>query len=259
MTFQHILVEKEEQLALITINRPEVRNAINKETLDEIVTSLESIKNDDQIRCVIFTGQGEKSFAAGADISQLTKKTASDALTNNGMQQVYDYIESYEKPTIAMVNGYALGGGCELAMACDIRVASTAAKFGLPELNLSIIPGAGGTQRLSRLVGKGKAMEWILTGKIISSEEAMQFGLVSDTASPQELFEKTKSIADQILAKGPLAVKLAKLSVHSGYETDMKTGLMIEKLSQAILFNSDDKNEGTTAFLEKRKPEFKGV
>lgn len=258
MGYENILVKTDEKLGIITINRAEVRNAINKETLDEIVKALKELKNNDDIGCIIFTGQGEKSFAAGADISQLHKKSAIDALENNIMQQVYDFIEGYEKPTIAMVNGYALGGGCELAMACDIRVASENAKFGLPELNLSIIPGAGGTQRLSRLVGKGKAMEWILTGKIISSEEAYQFGLISEVVPPDELFERTKDVADQILSKGPLAVKLAKLAVTQGYETDAKTGQIIEKLSQAILFNSQDKLEGTNAFLEKRKPDFKG-
>jgi enoyl-CoA hydratase len=258
MSYENILVSTKDKIGTITINRAEVRNAINKDTLEEILQALEKLKSNNEAGCIIFTGQGDKSFAAGADISQLQKKTAIDALEQNTMQKVYDYIESYEKPTIAMVNGYALGGGCELAMACDIRVASEHAKFGLPELNLSIIPGAGGTQRLSRLVGKGKAMEWILTGKIISSEEAYQFGLVSEIAPAGELFERTEGVAAQILNKGPLAVKLAKLAVTQGYETDAKTGQIIEKLSQAILFNSEDKSEGTTAFLEKRKPDFKG-
>ncbi|WP_408010391.1 enoyl-CoA hydratase/isomerase family protein [Pseudalkalibacillus sp. A8] len=174
------------------------------------------------------------------------------------MQQVYDFIEAYKKPTIAMINGFALGGGCELAMACDIRVASTKAKLGLPELNLSIIPGAGGTQRLTRLVGKGKALELILTGKIIPGEEAKNIGLVSEVVEPERLKQKTVEIAEQIIAKGPLAVMLAKLSVNVGAETDMKTALIIEKLSQAILFSSEDKQEGTRAFLEKRKPAFQG-
>src|SRR5699024_5925225 len=181
-----------------------------------------------------------------------------EALKSNGMQQVYDMIENYEKPTIAMINGYALGGGCELAMACDIRIASTNAKMGLPELNLSIIPSAGGTQRLARLVGKGKALEMILTGKMINAEEALQCGLVSEAVEPEELNSKAKAYALQILEKGTLAVKFSKLSIHTGTETDIKTGLLIEKLSQAILFNSNDKNEGTQAFLEKRKPEFQG-
>ncbi|WP_158734870.1 enoyl-CoA hydratase/isomerase family protein [Alteribacillus sp. YIM 98480] len=258
MKFNHILLEKEEQLAFITINRPEVRNAINADTLDEILAALEQVGQDEEAACVVFTGSGEKSFAAGADISQLEEKSSIDILHSNGMQEVYDKIESFEKPTIAMVNGLALGGGCELAMSCDIRIASKKAKFGLPELNLSIIPGAGGTQRLARLIGKGKAMEWILTGKIVPPEEAYQFGLVSEVTEPAELLTKTKEWASSIMEKGPLAVRLAKLSVNLGYETDMKTGLAIEKLSQAVLFDSDDKTEGTRAFLEKRKPSFKG-
>jgi len=258
MSFTNISVQKEERIAYITIDRPEVRNALNADTLEEIVASLTELENDPNVGCIVFTGAGDKSFAAGADIKQLTKRTAMDALTTKGMQQVYDLIESCEKPTIAMINGYALGGGCELAMACDIRIASTNAKLGLPELNLSIIPGAGGTQRLARIVGKGKALEMILTGKIISAEEALQVGLVSEAVAPEELKAKTEEYASQILAKGPLAVKLAKLAVNMGTETDIKTGLMIEKLSQAILFNSEDKNEGTNAFLEKRKPNFKG-
>jgi enoyl-CoA hydratase len=240
------------------INRPEVRNALNKETMDEITGALEMVAQNEEIGCVLFTGKGDKSFAAGADISQLKEKTAHEALSPNGMQHVYDIIEGYEKPTIAMINGYALGGGCELAMACDIRVASTNAKFGLPELNLSIIPGAGGTQRLARLVGKGKALEMILTGKIIDANEALQIGLVTDAVEPETLADTAEKYASKILAKGPLAVKLAKLSVHMGTETDMKTGLLLERLSQAILFNSNDKNEGVQSFLEKRKPDFQG-
>lgn len=258
MDFQNILLERQDKLAFITINRPDVRNALNKYTLDEITAALEHIREDEEIGCVIFTGSGEKSFAAGADIAQLEKKSSLDALTPNGMQEVYDKIESFEKPTIAMVNGFALGGGCELAMSCDIRIASKNAKFGLPELNLSIIPGAGGTQRLARLIGKGKAMEWILSGKIVSPEEAYQFGLISEIAEPEELLSKTEEWAKSLLSKGPLAARLAKLSVNLGYETDLKTGLAIEKLSQAVLFDSEDKTEGTKAFLEKRKPAFKG-
>ena len=258
MTYNNIKLDTKENLAYITINRPEVHNALNKETLNEIVNALGKLEHAKEIGCVIFTGAGEKSFAAGADINQLTEASAYEALKPDGMQQVYDMIENYEKPTIAMINGYALGGGCELAMACDIRIASTNAKMGLPELNLSIIPSAGGTQRLARLVGKGKALEMILTGKMINAEEALQCGLVSEAVEPEELNSKAKAYALQILAKGPLAVKFAKLSIHTGTETDIKTGLLLEKLSQAILFNSNDKNEGTQAFLEKRKPEFQG-
>ncbi|PFA67471.1 enoyl-CoA hydratase [Bacillus sp. AFS015802] len=256
MTFANIDVIKKGQLAYIVINRPEQRNALTKETLDEITEALENIRKDETVACLVFTGQGNKSFAAGADIGQLREKTALDALTKGGMQDVYNLIESFEKPTIAMINGYALGGGCELAMSCDIRVASTTAKLGLPELNLSIIPSAGGTQRLVRIVGKGKALEMILMGKLIDAEEAHRIGLVSEVTKPEDLEEKVEEVAGQILSKGPLAVKLAKIAVNLGSDVDMKTGLMIEKLAQAVLFSSEDKREGTTAFLEKRKPEY---
>lgn len=255
--YQNIEVNKKGLLAYVTINRPELRNALNKETLQEMIDALHEIKADDTVGCVIFTGKGDKSFAAGADISQLRQKTALDVFKSGGMQEVYDQIEMFEKPTIAMVNGFALGGGCELALACDIRVASVNAKFGLPELNLSIIPGAGGTQRLARLVGKGKALDMILTGKIIDGEEAYRMGLVSEVVSQDELAAKTQEVAGKILAKGPLAVKLAKLVVQSGFDTDQRTGLLIEKLAQAVLFSTEDKNEGTSAFLEKRKPAFR--
>lgn len=255
-TFANIEIRKSDGLAYLVINRPELRNALNKETLNEMMEALEILAADDETGCVVFTGSGEKSFAAGADIRQLKSRTALDVFNRGGMQQVYDYIEAYDKPTIAMVNGYALGGGCELAMACDIRIASENAKFGLPELNLSIIPSAGGTQRLARLVGKGAAMDMILRGKIIDAEEAYRIGLVSEIASIEELQVKTEEAAGQILSKGPLAVKLAKLAVHAGFDADQKTGLVIEKLAQAVLFSTDDKYEGTSAFLEKRKPQF---
>lgn len=255
-TFANIEIRKSDGLAYLVINRPELRNALNKETLNEMMEALEILAADDETGCVVFTGSGEKSFAAGADIRQLKSRTALDVFNRGGMQEVYDYIEAYDKPTIAMVNGYALGGGCELAMACDIRIASENAKFGLPELNLSIIPSAGGTQRLARLVGKGAAMDMILRGKIIDAKEAYRIGLVSEIASIEELQEKTEEAAGQILSKGPLAVKLAKLAVHAGFDADQKTGLVIEKLAQAVLFSTDDKNEGTSAFLEKRKPQF---
>jgi enoyl-CoA hydratase len=226
--FANIEIRKSNGIAYLVINRPELRNALNKETLNEMMEALEILSSDDETGCVVFTGSGERSFAAGADIGQLKSRTALDVFNRGGMQQVYDYIEAYDKPTIAMVNGFALGGGCELAMACDIRIASENAKFGLPELNLSIIPSAGGTQRLARLVGKGAAMDMILRGKIIDAEEAYRIGLVSEIASIEELQEKTEEAAGQILSKGPLAVKLAKLAVHAGFDADQKTGLVIK-------------------------------
>lgn len=258
MEFDHIRLEYEDRLAFVIIDRPDVRNALHQQTIIEMKQALKTLQHDQQIGCVIFTGAGEKSFASGADIKALKSRKGLSALSKDNLQDLCAEIEIFEKPTIAMINGYALGGGCELAMACDIRVAALHAKLGLPELNLAIIPAGGGTQRLSRIVGKGKAMELILTGKIIPADEAVHIGLVSESVPQDELANKAKEIANQILAKGPLAVSLAKMAVHMGYDSDMKTGLMLERLSQAILLNTEDKNEGTSAFLEKRKPDFKG-
>ncbi|PIC63624.1 enoyl-CoA hydratase [Sporosarcina sp. P13] len=255
-TYKSILVEKNDQLAYIIINLPEQRNPLSKDTLKEMKDALEELKHDEETKCIIFTGQGDKSFAAGADISQLKDRVPLDVLLPGSMQETYDYIEAYDKPTIAMINGFALGGGCELAMACDIRIASDNAKFGLPELNLGIIPGAGGTQRMARLIGKGKAIELILTGKIISAIEAEKIGLVSEVVPLEQLRGAVEKTAGQILSKGPLAVKLAKMVIHTGFDTDIKTGQIVEKLAQAILFSTEDKNEGTSAFLEKRSAEF---
>lgn len=254
--FKNILVEKSNQLAYIIINLPEQRNSLSNETLGEMKEALELLKNDTETNCVIFTGQGNKSFAAGADIRLLKSRVPLDLFKPGNMQEVYDYIEAYEKPTIAMINGYALGGGCELAMACDIRIAAETAKFGLPELGLGIIPSAGGTQRMARLIGKGKAIELILTGKMITAAEAEKIGLVSECVPQDQLKEAVEKTAAQILSKGPLAVKLAKMVIHVGFDTDMKSALLIEKLAQAVLFSTEDKNEGTGAFLEKRSPKF---
>ncbi|BAQ09640.1 enoyl-CoA hydratase/isomerase [Bacillus sp. OxB-1] len=255
-SYRNIIVEKKNKLAYLIINLPEQRNALSKETLDEMRNALEWLKEDDETHCVIFTGQGDTSFAAGADIKQLENRRPMDVFSVGSMQDVYDYIEAYDKPTVAMVNGFALGGGCELAMACDIRIASATAKFGLPELNLGVIPGAGGTQRLARLIGKGKAIELILTGKIITAEEAERIGLISEYVSQDRLQEAVEETANCIITKGPLAVKLAKMVIHTGFDTDMKAGLLIEKLGQAALYSTEDKMEGTRAFLEKRTPEF---
>ena len=180
-----------------------------------------------------------------------------DALSSV-MQAVYDEVEAFEKPTVAAVIGYALGGGCELAMACDIRIASENARFGQPEVALAILPGAGGTQRLARLIGKGRALEMIMTGRLMEAQEALSAGLVSKVVPQEDLMEAVGETVEQLLAKGPLAVRLAKLAVQAGYETDQRTGLLIERLAQAVLFTSEDKREGTSAFLEKREPEFGG-
>ncbi|WP_047864883.1 enoyl-CoA hydratase/isomerase family protein [Rubrobacter aplysinae] len=244
-------------VATITIDRQEVRNALNGGVMRELRAALDEFRDDESVGLVVFTGAGEKAFVAGADISELRERTPLDALSS-GLQRLFDEIEGYEKPTIAAVNGYALGGGCELAMACDIRIAAESAKFGQPEVNLSIIPGAGGTQRLSRLVGKGKATELILTGEAIDAEEAHRIGLVSKVVPQEELTSAVGEMASSILKKGPLAIRLAKIAVSRGAETDQDTGMLIERLAQAVLLDSEDKREGTSAFLEKREPDFRG-
>ncbi|MBG9588424.1 enoyl-CoA hydratase/isomerase family protein [Cytobacillus firmus] len=257
MDFNNILVRAEEGIGFIIINRPELRNALNIDTLLEIETALDNMRDDEDIRVIIFTGAGEKSFAAGADISQLSKRTMIDALKPN-MTATYRKIEDYEKPTIAAINGYALGGGLELALACDIRVASLNAKVGLPEVGLGIMPGAGGTQRLSRIIGKGKAMELILTGDVITAAEAERLNLISKAVPQEELIETAKGYARRISVKGPLALRMAKAAVNRGADMEMETALYLEKLAQTILIGSEDKLEGTQAFLEKRTPQFKG-
>ncbi|TDK64065.1 enoyl-CoA hydratase/isomerase family protein [Bacillus salipaludis] len=257
MEYQNILVEQEGSIGIIKMNRPDVRNALDSQTLTEISYALESLENDDGVGVIVFTGAGEKAFAAGADIRQLREKQPLDALFP-GMSGIYRRIENCTKATIAAVNGFALGGGCELAMACDIRIAAQHAKFGLPELNLSIIPGAGGTQRLARIIGKGRSIDMILTGEIITAKRAEEIGLVSEVVSMEDLWQAAKAKAEKILAKGPFAVRMAKLVINRGFDTDMDTALLIEKLSQAVLFGSHDKNEGTQAFLEKRQAAFTG-
>jgi len=256
--YETILTAVEEGVGTITINRPDSRNSLNTQVLGDIRQALAEFRHDQGVGVVVFTGAGDRAFAAGADIGELRERTALDALASI-MQGVYDEIETFEKPTIAAVNGFALGGGCELAMACDIRIASENARFGLPEVTLAIIPGAGGTQRLSRLVGKGKAMEMILTGEMVDAEEAHRIGLVTQVVEEGEsLMDRVRETAAAILQKGPLAVRLAKLAIQTGFEADQKTGLVIERLAQAVLFNTEDKREGTSAFLEKREPRFEG-
>ncbi|MDF2036652.1 enoyl-CoA hydratase-related protein [Cytobacillus oceanisediminis] len=257
MDFNNILVREEDGIGFIIINRPELRNALNIDTLLEIETAMDVLRDDKSIRVIIFTGAGEKSFAAGADISQLNKRTMIEALKPN-MTATYRKIEDYEKPTIAAINGFALGGGLELALACDIRVASLNAKLGLPEVGLGIMPGAGGTQRLSRIIGKGKAMELILTGDVITAAEAERLNLISKAVPQEALMDAAMEYARRISLKGPLALRMAKAAVNRGADMEMETALYLEKLAQTILIGSEDKLEGTQAFLEKRTPQFKG-
>ncbi|MFD1414956.1 enoyl-CoA hydratase/isomerase family protein [Oceanobacillus jeddahense] len=240
----------------LTLNRPEARNALDANMLNEIEKAITDAEANKDVKVIVIQGAGEKSFAAGADIRQLNERKSLEALVP-GMQGIYNKIENCSKVTIAAVRGFALGGGCELAMSCDIRLATKKAKFGLPELSLGIVPAAGGTQRLSRMVGKGRALDMILTGKIIDGEEAERIGLTSYFVEEEELQEKILEVAEKVLKKGPVAAMLAKHAVHKGYDIDQDTAMWMEKLSQAVAFGTEDKHEGTLAFLEKRQPEFK--
>lgn len=255
--YESLLIDVRDRVAVVTINRPEVRNAINAQVQSDLRAALGTLRHDDAVGVVVLTGAGEKAFAAGADIGQLQSYSLHTGLSST-MQRLYDEVEEFEKPTIAAVNGYALGGGCELAMACDIRIAATTARFGLPETSLAVLPGAGGTQRLARLVGVGRAIDLILTAQLLTAPEALATGLVTRVAEPAELLATARDIALEILAKGPLAVRLAKLVIRSGLDADQRTGQVVERLAQALLYTTDDKREGAAAFLDKRSPEWSG-
>ncbi|MFC4025279.1 enoyl-CoA hydratase/isomerase family protein [Oceanobacillus longus] len=257
MEERNLYVEVEDSMAIVTINRPEKRNAIDYDTQVELMYHMDSLDRNETVKVIILTGEGENFFAAGADIGKLRDRTPIESLEST-MQQLTNHIAGISKPIIAAVNGYALGGGCELAIACDIRIVSKKAKIGLPELGLGIIPGGGGTQRLTALVGMGKAKELIFTGDIISAEEAEKIGLVNQVTEAKELLNTTKTIAKKIIKKAPIALKLAKLAIDQTNATSIQSGLQIEKLSQAVLMSTEDKLEGTNAFLEKRAPEFNG-
>jgi len=257
-SYETLLIERRERVAIITINRPEKRNALNIQTRAEGAAALEELRDDESIRVVIFTGAGDKAFIAGADIAEFAGRTAvtqRDVMTGRSL---FTAIDTFPKPVIAMVNGYCLGGGCELALACDLRVASERASFGQPEINLGIIPGGGGTQRLTHLVGEGKAMELILTGEIINAQTAYSYGLVNLVVPAEELEAKTLEIANRIAEKSPIALRMAKEAVKTASRSTLDEGLRREIDLFALCFSSADKDEGVTAFLEKRKPDFKG-
>jgi enoyl-CoA hydratase/carnithine racemase len=255
--YETILVDIEDRVAFITLDRPEVRNAINAQVQADLRAALGELRSDDAVGVVVITGAGDKAFAAGADIGQLQHYDLHTGLASS-MQRLYDEVEAFDKPTIAAVNGYALGGGCELAMACDLRIAAPSARFGLPETNLSVLPGAGGTQRLSRLVGVGLAIDLVLTGRMLDADEALAAGLVTRVAQPDQLLATAREVASAILAKGPLAVRLATLVIRTGMDADRRTGLVVEQLAQSLLYTTDDKREGAEAFLARRAPEWSG-
>ena len=257
-TYESILVERRERVAIITINRPEKRNALNIQTRAEGAAALDELRADDSVRVVIFTGAGDKAFVAGADIGEFAGRTALAQRAIMLERGLFNAVDTFPKPVIAMVNGYCLGGGCELALSCDIRIASDKASFGQPEINLGIIPGGGGTQRLTRLVGEGKAMEMILTGEIIDAKTAFNIGLVNHVFPAEQLREKTMEIATRIADKSPIALQLAKEAVKLASRSNLDEGLRREVDLFALCFSTEDKDEGVSAFLEKRKPSFKG-
>lgn len=257
VTYENILAEKAEGIGTITINREEVRNAIDPPTYREIIAAMEAFEADDEVRVIIITGAGDKSFAAGSDIRQIRERSMMDGLAAPP-QRALSKIEDIEKPVIAAINGFALGGGCELSMACDIRIASDRAKLGQPEVNLGIMPGAGGTQRLINLVGLGKAKELILTGDVIDAGEAERIGLVNKVVPADQVMEAAREMARKIISKGPLAVRLAKMTMNAGVQGGQAAAMLVERFAQTALMTTGDKNEGTSAFLEKRKAEFKG-
>lgn len=258
MAYQNIKIEINDGIAVLTLNRPEVRNALDYVTWDEIRAGMRELRFNDDAHVIILTGAGGKAFASGADIKALNARTVSEQMNSEVNDILYE-ITMHKKPVIAAVDGYALGGGCELAMACDIRIATKKTKFGQPEVNLGIIPGGGGTQRLQRLVGIGKAKELIFTGDIISAEEAERIGLIEKVVEDGTVLEAAIEMAKKIKAKGPVAITLAKQAINVGANTDLYSGLCFERYSQAIAFSTADKAEGTLAFIEKRPAQFKGV
>jgi enoyl-CoA hydratase len=259
MSYQHLELTQEGQIGIITISRPQSLNALNRELLGELRQVFQEIEQDSKLRTFIVTGKGEKAFVSGADIHELDNVTPVQAYEFICFgQEVFNYLEIMGKPSIAAINGYALGGGLELAMACDLRIASANARFGQLEIRLGNIPGWGGTQRLPRLVGSAKAKELIFTGKMIDSSEAKEIGLVNQVVSQDQLMSTAMAVAADIAAKAPIALKMAKTAINQGIETDLSAGLRIEAQGVAICFSTSDQKEGVRAFLEKRKPLFKG-
>ncbi len=250
----NLLLEVENGIALLTINRPKSLNALNSETLAELNTCLAELENNEEVKVVILTGSGEKSFVAGADISEMVNATPAEGRKMGLLaKEAFGRLENMPQITIAAVNGYALGGGCEISMACDIRVASENARFAQPECGLGILPGFGGTQRLPRLVGKGRAKELIFTCDQITAEDAYRMGLVNHVVPQAELIDYCKAMAGRIMKNGPYAVSLAKQAINTGMDTDLDSGLKLEANLFGLSFSTADKKEGMTAFLEKRK------
>ena len=258
-SYETLLLERRGRVALLTINRPEKLNALNIQTRAEGAAAFDELREDESVRVVVITGAGEKAFVAGADIAEFEGRTAVSQRDVMTARSLFTAVDTFPKPVIAMVNGFCLGGGCELALSCDIRVAGNRARFGQPEINLGIIPGGGGTQRLTRLVGEGKAMELILTGDMIDAQSAYNLGLVNAVFPAGELEAKTMELANRIAEKSPVALRMAKEAVKTAARANLDEGLRREIDLFALTFSSEDKDEGVRAFLEKRKPDFKGV
>jgi enoyl-CoA hydratase/carnithine racemase len=259
LTLANVLYEKKGAIAYVTVNRPKVLNALNTPTWKDLRTAFEDARDDTAVRGVILTGAGNKAFIAGADIGELAQATAVDAERSSRFgQEVLDLIEDLGKPVIAAVNGFALGGGCETAMACTIRLAVDSAKFGQPEVRLGLLPGGGGTQRLPRLVGKGRALQLILSGEMINAQEAYRIGLVNEVVPAADLIARAEAILKKIASNAPIAVKFALDATNKGMETSQGEGLLLEASYFGLCAATEDKKEGTTAFLEKRTPQFQG-
>jgi enoyl-CoA hydratase len=259
MESENLIVTKNESFAQVTVNRPSVLNALNEKTRQELVQTFSDLARDLTVRAIILTGSGDRAFIAGADIQEFEGWGAvAGAESCYRGQAVCDRIETVGKPVIAAINGFALGGGCEIAMACHLRIASSKAKIGQPEINLGIMPGYGGTQRLARLVGEGRAMEMVLTGDAISADEAYRIGLVNKVVAPEELMPTARVLAEKLASKGPLAVRHAMEAIHYGLQGSLAEGLRHEAHLFGLCFATEDKNEGVRAFLEKRPAKFRG-
>ena len=257
-TYETLLVDRDGAVAVLTVNRPEKRNALSAQVRAELIAALDALRGDASVRVLVMTGAGEKAFVAGADIAEFAQRTPLEQRAAMTGRRVFDEVAAYPKPVIAMINGFCLGGGCELALACDLRVAADTARLGQPEINLGIIPGGGGTQRLPRVVGTGQAMRLVLTGEIIDAAEALRIGLVDLVHPAAELRERTLEMARAMAAKSPVALQAAKSAVRAAGEMPLSAGLQYETELFITCFGSDDRREGVAAFLEKRPPEFTG-
>jgi len=259
MTYSNILFEKKDAIASVTVNRPKVLNALNRQTVEELRDAFLDARDDEAVRAIILTGAGEKSFVAGADIGELAQQTPVNGKEFSLYgQSVFHLLETMGKPSICAINGFALGGGCELALSCTIRIASKTAKLGQPEVKLGILPGYGGSQRMSRLCGKGMAHELCLTGEMITAEEALRIGLVNHIYEPAELLPAAEALAKKIIANAPIAVKYTMEAIERGFEMPQEEGLFLEATLFGLACATEDMREGTKAFLEKRPAQFKG-